>query len=335
MDSITQIVLGAAVGEIVLGKKVGNKAMLWGAIAGTIPDLDVFTKFFVDDLTANELHRGISHSLIFSILFAPILGYFISWIYRKTRQATMNDWGWLAFWALVTHPLLDCHTTWGTQFLWPLPYRVAYNNIFVVDPLYTLPFLILLAIAAFYKKDSIIRRKLNWTGIAISSLYMLWTLGVKWYVHSNFADNLQSQHIDYNRITTVPTPFNSILWTATVDADSLYFIGSYSLLDTDKNITFKRVDNNHKFLNDIRNEDVVKRLRFLSKDWYVVQKADIGFTYYDARFGPFFSQDLEPKYVFGYHLFKEGSNWKVKQADRPKVEMKEAFGTLWTRMKGQ
>ena len=68
MDSLTQIVLGAAVGEAVLGRKVGNKAMLWGAIAGTIPDLDVFIKLFADPITSTELHRGISHSLFFSML---------------------------------------------------------------------------------------------------------------------------------------------------------------------------------------------------------------------------------------------------------------------------
>ena len=51
MDSLTQIVLGAAVGEVVLGKKVGNKAMLYGAIAGTIPDLDVLTRYFMDTVT--------------------------------------------------------------------------------------------------------------------------------------------------------------------------------------------------------------------------------------------------------------------------------------------
>ena len=42
MDSVTQITLGAAVGEAVLGRKIGGRAMLWGAIAGTLPDLDVF-----------------------------------------------------------------------------------------------------------------------------------------------------------------------------------------------------------------------------------------------------------------------------------------------------
>ena len=64
MDSLTQIVLGAAVGEAVLGRKIGNKAILWGAIAGTIPDLDVLSKLFVDDVTANEWHRGFSHSIL-------------------------------------------------------------------------------------------------------------------------------------------------------------------------------------------------------------------------------------------------------------------------------
>ena len=34
MDAVTQIALGAAVGEATLGKKAGNKAVVWGAIAG-------------------------------------------------------------------------------------------------------------------------------------------------------------------------------------------------------------------------------------------------------------------------------------------------------------
>lgn len=63
MDSLTQIVLGAAVGEAVLGKKVGNKAMFYGAIAGTIPDLDVYVGKLFDTVTALEIHRGFTHSV--------------------------------------------------------------------------------------------------------------------------------------------------------------------------------------------------------------------------------------------------------------------------------
>ena len=115
MDSLTQIVLGAAVGEAALGKKVGNKAMLWGAIAGTIPDLDVIGRSFLDDITALEWHRGFSHSLAFCLLMAPLLGALLNRIYRKKNEANFKQWTWMFFLALVTHPLLDCHTTWGTQ----------------------------------------------------------------------------------------------------------------------------------------------------------------------------------------------------------------------------
>ena len=174
MDSLTQIVLGASVGEAVLGKKVGNKAILWGAIAGTIPDLDVFTRYFVDEVTALQWHRGISHSLFFCIVAAPILG----WLVSKIHKNSLADWvGWskLMFMSLVTHPLLDAHTTWGTQFFWPFDLRIAYKNIFVADPIYTVPFLILLIIAMTKRRDNPKRRFYNNLGLYISSGYMILT----------------------------------------------------------------------------------------------------------------------------------------------------------------
>ena len=101
MDSLTQIVLGAAVGEATLGKKVGNKAMLWGAIAGTIPDLDVLGRSFLDDITALEWHRGISHSLFFSLVAAPVLGWLLHQFHKKRKnEATTKQWSWLFFYGL-------------------------------------------------------------------------------------------------------------------------------------------------------------------------------------------------------------------------------------------
>ena len=84
MDSLTQIVLGGAVGEAVLGKKIGNRAILWGAVAGTIPDLDILYNRFTDEITAVELHRGFSHSIIFCILLAPILGWLVQKIHKNS-----------------------------------------------------------------------------------------------------------------------------------------------------------------------------------------------------------------------------------------------------------
>jgi len=83
MDSLTQITLGAAVGEVVLGKKVGNRAMMWGAVAGTIPDLDVLSNLFVDDIQALAIHRGFSHSIVFAIITAPIFGWLVYRFYQS------------------------------------------------------------------------------------------------------------------------------------------------------------------------------------------------------------------------------------------------------------
>ena len=371
MDSLTQIVLGAAVGEVVLGKKVGNKAMLWGAIAGTIPDLDVYQSLFFDSLRANELHRGFSHSILFSLLFSPLLAWLVTnkekWTlaslitiifgyplitieniyikfvlaliigvivffvfdndYGKTT-ATRKDWTKLMFWALITHPLLDCHTTWGTQLLWPLPVKLAWNNIFVIDPLYTVPFLVFVVIAMFYKRTSNSRRWLNWTGIAISSIYMLWSLGAKWYTYQIFEDNLASKNIQYSRLTTVPTPMNTFLWSATADGDSVLYTGLYSIFDKDKNIEFHTIDNNHDLVAKYQEDDVLKRLNFLSKGWYVINNDNPDtLVYNDARFGPMYL-DNKPVYGFGYQMVEKSGSLSVKE-QRPEPSEKEGKELLF------
>ena len=93
MDSLTQIVLGGAVGEAVLGKKVGNKAVLWGAIGGTIPDLDTIPGQFMDTVSRLEVHRGFSHSIVFALLIAPLLGFVIHKLYqRKNEILKLSPW---------------------------------------------------------------------------------------------------------------------------------------------------------------------------------------------------------------------------------------------------
>jgi len=73
MDSITHIALGACIGELFVGGKVGRKAMLWGAVAQSFPDIDFIAGFWMD--TTDELlaHRGFTHSLLFAALLTPIL----------------------------------------------------------------------------------------------------------------------------------------------------------------------------------------------------------------------------------------------------------------------
>ena len=91
MDSLTQITLGAAVGEAVLGKKIGNKAMIWGAVAGTTPDLDVFANLAADEMSALAFHRAITHSVFFAILAPLALGWLAYSLYPGRAAAVVVD----------------------------------------------------------------------------------------------------------------------------------------------------------------------------------------------------------------------------------------------------
>ncbi|TYA54333.1 metal-dependent hydrolase [Formosa maritima] len=331
MDSLTQIVLGAAVGEAVLGKKVGNKAMLYGAIAGTIPDLDIFYSHFTDTVTALETHRGFTHSIFFSILFAPIFGWIVS---RYETYKIFKGWSLLFFWCFITHPILDANTTWGTQLFWPLDYRIAFKNIFVIDPLYTLPFIVFLMLATFQKKEAPKRRFYNKIGLIVSSSYLLITFALKGISYIQFERALKNQQIDYFQIETKPAPFNTVLWTANVDIKDYYLIGHYSFFDKNP-IHFEAYPKNHELLGDLIHDEKMQRMISISKGWYSITKKDDLLFYNDLRFGLL---SLDPKttnFAFQYSInTDELNNVSFIEVAKNRDDGKLLLNNLWERLKG-
>lgn len=332
MDSLTQIVLGASVGEAVLGKKVGNKAMLYGAIAGTIPDLDVLSRHFVDTVTATEWHRGFSHSLVFALLFAPVFGWIISKLERKS-EAGFKDWSRLMFWGLFTHPILDSFTTWGTQLFWPFDLRLAFQNIFVIDPLYTLPFLTFLILTMRQGRSSPKRRKYNRLGLLVSSSYLLLTLVLKGIAFNRFSDSLEAQGISYKAIDTRPTLFNSILWTANIDVGDAYLIGNYSFFDSEE-IRFISYPKNHTLLGSLETNDKVKRLIAIAEGWYTVSRKEGSLFFNDLRFGLISFDPKEAQFAFSYMLKEGKKELQVKETPKFQRDAKRLFSSLWQRVWG-
>ena len=141
MDSITQAVLGASIQGAMLGRWQGRKALLYGAMLGTLPDLDVVIDYgdAVADMT---FHRGFSHSLFVLTGLALLL----TWLVRRFRYNPdySSQRLFLTLWlVLITHPLLDSFTSYGTQLFWPLmPIPTAWSTIFIIDPMYTVPLIL-------------------------------------------------------------------------------------------------------------------------------------------------------------------------------------------------
>ncbi|AEH02655.1 metal-dependent hydrolase [Lacinutrix sp. 5H-3-7-4] len=331
MDSLTQIILGASVGEVVLGKKIGNKALLYGAIAGTIPDLDVFASFFTDTVTALAIHRGFTHSVLFSIVFAPVFGWIVN---KYERYKNFKSWSLLFFLAFLTHPILDAFTTWGTQLFWPLDIRLAFKTIFVIDPLYTLPFLLCLIIVMFYKRHTKKRHFYNILGLSISSIYLCTTLIFKHLALEEFKNALQNQNIKYKQIDTRPSPLNTILWSANIETENNYLLANYSFFDT-KPITFYTYNKNHELIKHLEKNKKVQKMIAISNGWYTISKKDDSLFYNDLRFGLL---DLEPEsqaFVFKYKIEKdENGIVSFTEQEKNKRDAKKLMQNLWKRVKG-
>jgi inner membrane protein len=331
LDSLTQIVLGAAVGEAVLGRKIGNKAILYGAIAGTIPDLDVLASNFTDTVSALEIHRGFTHSILFSLLFAPIFGFIVS---KFEKYKSFKGWTLLFFLGFVTHPILDAHTTWGTQLFWPFENRLAFKNIFVVDPLYTVPFLFFLILAMFQKRISSKRRYYNNTGLIISSSYLLLTLILKGISYNHFIKELSKQNIIYTEVATKPTPLNTILWTANVATNDAYLIGHYSFFDKNP-VQFSSYPKQHELLGDLINHPKMKRMIVISKGWFTINIED-GILYFnDLRFGTLSLEPNAKDFVFKYQIeSKPDGTLNFIEVPKTKNDAKALLSELWIRIKG-
>ncbi len=304
MDTITQITLGAAIGEAVLGKKIGNKAPLWGAVFGVVPDLDVLASPFISEMQALAIHRGITHSLFFSMLAAPIFGWLL-YRYRKKKDVSQWEWSAMVFAALITHIFVDACTSYGTQVLQPFSnYTLSFNSIFIIDPFYTLPLITGVLAALFYRRTSAKRRWANNLGIVLSSLYLLLGFGIKAHVNSVFEQNFAQQDIHPEQYMTTPAPFSVFLWTGYAEEKDTVYAGLYSVFDSNSKITFTAVSQNESLLARYKDQLPVERIIWFSQGYYAATKTDEGLTAHDLRFGrsDLWLSDNPAPYVWNYRL---------------------------------
>jgi inner membrane protein len=309
MDTVTQIGLGAAVGEAVLGRQIGRRAMLWGGICGLLPDLDTLVP--LGDAVRNfTYHRGPSHSLFVLTAVTHLMVYWILKMHPRTASYR-SRWLWLVFLAFVTHVLLDSLTVYGTQIFWPLPTPpVMWSTLFIIDPAYSLPLLAGVLAAIFMSRKTTRGHTLNAACLAISTVYLFWSIGAKLHVESIARESLRQQNIDHEALLTTPTAFNTLLWrVVAVDAKG-YFEGYYSLLDESRKIRMTHHPANHHLLEGLEDHWPVKRLRWFTHGFYAVRQIGDGLVMEDLRMG------MEPDYTFRFQVAAAGNPHPVPEASR-------------------
>lgn len=330
MDSLTQIALGIAVAEVCAGKTLRNRTFLYGAVLGTLPDLDVLVGKFLNPVDGVMIHRGISHSIALFLLLSPILGYLIT----KIERQRISVWkaANMVFWCLLTHVILDMFTSWGTQLFWPLPDRIAFKTIFVIDPLYTVPLAVALVLV-WRSKTEVLRRKYVWRGIAISSAYLALSCGIKMYALKQFENALEKQQITYEALIVKPTAFNLILWNANVATKEAYLLGDYSLLDSQP-IQFKTYPKNKALAASLEGNPDFKKLKVISEGWYIVSKQGNDFYFNDLRFGLLNENPEHPQFAFSYKFVATEKGLRATEVPKVKRDGKALLLRIFRRLQG-
>ena len=330
MDSFTQIALGIAVAEVCAGKQLKNKTFLYGAILGTLPDLDVLVGMFLNPVDAVLIHRGISHSLFLFLLVSPLFGWLISKL-EKDKISIMRATN-MAFWGLFTHVLLDMFTSWGTQILWPLEQRFALKTIFVIDPFYTIP-LVIAIVYVWKTNNESFRYKYIIRGLLISSSYLLLSCFIKLYAVSQFEKALKNQGIQYSEIIVKPTAFNLILWNANIATNDNYLLSDYSLFDTQA-ISFVAYNKNNVLEKQLIGNSDFEKLKKASEGWYIISQKGEDLYFNDLRFGLLNDKPTNPQFAFSYQFVPNNSEMHAKEVPKSKREGKLLLQKIVTRLKG-
>lgn len=282
MDSLTQATLGAAIGEAMLGKKLGHKAWLLGAIGGTIPDLDIIVSPFLSSIDRISWHRGYSHSLLVCL----ILPFLLSWIMNKKQWSEGIDKFhiWL-FWflTLFTHVVLDGFTTYGTLIYLPFSdWRVSFDSINIVDPVYTIPLLAGLLVTIFIRyKRKTTASHWNQLGLVLSTVYLLFTLAHKKQIELIVNDELSQLNLPSYELLTVPVGIGNINWYGVARTSDSLYLGYYS--DWDKNkIAFDGFPINEHLLKEI-DPQIANCMAWFAQDFYTVAKKDNKIRIYNMQ----------------------------------------------------
>lgn len=324
MDSLTQAVLGGAVGYCVAGKNAPRKAILYGATLGTLPDLDVLVQYS-NDLASYSHHRGWSHSWLVHTVVAPL----IAWLAEKADN-TFNYTTWLLMiWlCFITHSGLDALTVYGTQLFWPfMPPPISIGSTFIIDPVYTVPLLLGVLFILFKPTLSFSHKTIKF-GVIASSVYLIWGLTAQTLIQQRIVNALNEQNISYTKLKVIASPLNTLLWRVIVINNENYYETYSSVLDPKNHpIHFDKYKRHANLLTIEQSKDL-KQLDWFTNGFYAMDQKESLVIAKDLRMG------TEPYYFFSFKLAEvNGENMDlIKPSYMPRTRDSRLLEELWNRI---
>jgi len=333
MDSLTQIVLGSTVAALAVPAVHRRKALVAGAVLGTLPDLDALLPLLThaDAVARMTEHRGASHSLLVLPWVGLLIWWLARWRWQPVREAP-KPWLLAIQLALLTHPVLDAFTVYGTQLLWPLPFSpVMWASVWIVDPAYTLPLLIGCIVAATSANTLKVRRYLA-VGLCLSSAYLLWSLAAKALVERDARQALAALGLSNAPHFSVPLPLNTLLWQVVAMTPDGYLIGERSLVADRKPIQFRSYASDTAALAQARETvPAVARLLWFNHGFMNARvDAQERLVVSDLRMGQ------EPGYTFQFVVAqREAGQWRpipVARIATPPIVTTAQLSAWWHRL---
>lgn len=273
MDSVTQATLGAGIAGALMGPRYGRKAIIAGAALGTLPDLDVLIDYG-HPLAQMINHRGFSHSLF--VLTA--LALFLGWLARRFKlHKDGQGYGrlLLTIWLiLITHPLLDAFTSYGTQIWWPLrPTPASWSSVFIIDPFYTAPLLAGVLIAVLIGPQRAMSRALG-VLLLLGAGYLLASQAAKHWAEQRVYEMLSEQGRTPVAMFSVPQPFNIILWRVVARLEDDNYVEAVTGMLDNREPEFIEFPSNSALGAALQPRQDLEGLRWFTGDW--LRYDDIG-----------------------------------------------------------
>lgn len=272
MDPVSQGLVGSVLPQSVSNKKELRLAALIGFLSGLLADLDIVIRSSSDPLLFLDYHRQFTHSIIF-IPIGGLIAASLLWLFFKKR---LNFWK-IYFYAVLgygTHCFLDACTNYGTQLLWPFSdARLAWNNISIIDPLFTLPLLVIVLIAIFRKSVFTAR-----IGFVFAVLYLLFGLYQREKTEDALLALAESRGHQAERVMVHPSIGNLIVWRSIYRSGDRYYVQAIRVSPLSETIVYSgdsiKAFNPNRELSNLKPDSVlssdINRFSKFAKNYLVI-----------------------------------------------------------------